>query len=77
MLEQILGMDLSTDVGEPEIGEGYALLERFVGSMTESTLTELAVDYARLFLGVSRGSGAFHERVMRNSLPLRRRVREG
>ena len=59
LLDQISEMDLSTDVGEPEIGEGYALLQQFIGRTTESTLTELAVDFARLFLGVNRGSGAF------------------
>jgi len=59
LLEQISEMGLSTEVEEPDISEGYALLEQFIGRTTESTLTELAVDYARLFLGVSRGSGAF------------------
>ena len=59
LLERISGMDLSTEVEDTEIGEGYALLDRFVSTTTESTLTELAVDYAKIFLGVSRGSGAF------------------
>ena len=52
-------MDLSAEVEEAEIAEGYALLDRFVSTTTESTLTELAVDYAKIFLGVRRGSGAF------------------
>jgi len=59
LLDQISGMGLSVGEGETEIGEGYALLERFVAATTESTLTDLAVDYARIFLGVSRGSAAF------------------
>jgi anaerobic sulfite reductase subunit A len=59
LLERISGMDLTTGVEEPDISEGYAILDRFVSTTTESTLTELAVDYAKIFLGVSRGSGAF------------------
>ncbi len=59
LLEQILEMDLSGDGGGSEISEGYALLESFVETMTENTITELAIDYAKIFLGASRGSGAF------------------
>jgi TorA maturation chaperone TorD len=59
LLEQISRMELSKEIEDSEIGEGYALLDQYIEKMTESSLTELAVDYAKIFLGVSRGSGAF------------------
>lgn len=59
LLEQISSMDLSKEIEASEIGEGYVLLNRYVEKTNENTLTELAIDYARVFLGVNRGSGAF------------------
>jgi TorA maturation chaperone TorD len=59
LLEQISKMNLSKDIEETELSEGYALLDRYIKKTTENTLTELAIDYAKVFLGVSRGAGAF------------------
>jgi len=59
LLEQISSMDLSKEIEDSEIGEGYVLLNRYVEKTNENTLTELAIDYAKVFLGVDRGSGAF------------------
>ncbi|MBM4467197.1 MAG: molecular chaperone TorD family protein, partial [Chloroflexi bacterium] len=61
LLDQMVKMDLSVDVDEPEISAGYRLLKGFLGHLTGSTLTDLAVEYARIFLGAgfSGGDGAY------------------
>jgi len=60
-LDQLARMDLSVDVDEPEISEGYRLLKGFLGHLAGSALTDLAVEYARIFLGagLARGDAAF------------------
>jgi len=51
LLSQMRGMDLSAPVDDPEIREGYQRLESYLERCDASTLTDLAVDYARVFLG--------------------------
>jgi len=61
LLDQMGKMDLSSEVDVPEISEGYRMLKGFLGHLRESTLTDLAVDYARVFLGagLAQGDGAY------------------
>ena len=61
LLDQMAKMDLSVDVDEHDISEGYRMLKGFLGHLRESTLTDLAVEYARIFLGAgsARGEGAY------------------
>lgn len=58
LLDQMVKMDLAADIDEPEISEGYRMLKGFLGHLTESTVTDLAVEYATIFLGVRRGDSA-------------------
>ena len=61
LLEQMARMGLSVEVDLPEISEGYRMLKGFLEHPTGSTLTDLAVEYARIFLGagVKSGDGAY------------------
>jgi TorA maturation chaperone TorD len=57
LLDKMVGMDLSTQIAVPEIGEGYRMLQQFLlYGIGETTLTDLAVDYARVFLGAGLGA---------------------
>ena len=51
LLEQMDRMSLPVEVDLPEISEGYRMLKGFLEHLTGSTLTDLAVDYAGIFLG--------------------------
>lgn len=51
LLEQMARMSLPVEVDLPEISEGYRMLNCFLEHRTGNTLTDLAVDYARIFLG--------------------------
>jgi len=57
LLEQMSEIDppINTDVDLPEITEGYRMLKGFLKHLTKSTITDLAVEYATIFLGVSQG----------------------
>jgi len=57
LLDQMGKMDLSSEVDVSEISEGYRMLKGFPGHRRESTLTDLAVEYARVFLGAGLGQG--------------------
>ena len=61
LLEQMAKMDLSLEVDVSEISEGYRMLKGFLEQLRESSLTDLAVEYARIFLGagLGRGEGAY------------------
>ncbi|MCJ7569352.1 MAG: molecular chaperone TorD family protein [Anaerolineales bacterium] len=52
LLDQMAKMHLSDEVEVPEISEGYRMLRGFLEHLTESTLIDLAVEYAKIFLGV-------------------------
>jgi TorA maturation chaperone TorD len=51
LLDQMIKMDLSLEVEVPEINEGYRILKGFLENLRDNTLTDLAVDYARILLG--------------------------
>jgi TorA maturation chaperone TorD len=50
-LDRMAAMHLSAEVDAPEISQGYAMLKGFLQGRRESAVTDLAVDYARIFLG--------------------------
>ncbi len=56
LLEQMAGMTLPAEIELPEISEGYRILNGFLEHRKASTLTDLAVDYARIFLGAGAAS---------------------
>lgn len=60
LLDQMARMGLSIKVDLPEISKGYRMLKGFLKHLTES-ITDLAVEYARIFLGagVKYGDGAY------------------
>jgi len=51
LLDQIKEMSFPTECGEDEIGEGYRMIENYLQHLGGDPLTDLAVDYARVFLG--------------------------
>lgn len=56
LLDGMAAMDLSAEVAVPELAEGYRMLSDFLAhGVRETTLTDLAVDYARVFLGAGLG----------------------
>ncbi|MFC2056741.1 molecular chaperone [Chloroflexota bacterium] len=60
LLEQMARMSLPVEVDLPEISEGYRILKSFLEHPTGGTLTDLAVDYARIFLAPgARGNAAY------------------
>ncbi len=59
LLDRILTMELSSSEGFSEMDESYRILHEYVGKGGENTLTELAVDYAKIFLGVGQQSGVY------------------
>jgi TorA maturation chaperone TorD len=70
LLDRMTDMNLSVEVDAPEISQGYAILRRFLQNQRESALTDLAVDYARTFLGAGLvgGDGAYpYESVYTNA----------
>lgn len=61
LLDQMARMDFSVEVDQPEIAEGYRMLRDFLARLSPSTLTDLAVDYAGVFLAAGKleGGAAF------------------
>ena len=59
LLEAIDSLVLDAQEDESGIQSSYRALKSYVHARHEGTLTELAVDYARLFLGAQRGDGAY------------------
>ena len=51
LLDQMARMALPTRTDLPDISEGYQMLKSFLDHITEKTVTDLAVDYAGIFLG--------------------------
>lgn len=51
LLRELLAMKFPLKTGTPEIDKGYRLLRSYLSHVWEGTLTELAVDYARTFIG--------------------------
>lgn len=51
LLEKLQGMCFPADCGEDELSEGYRMLVEYLQCLGSDPLTDLAVDYARVFLG--------------------------
>ncbi len=51
LLEQMARIRLPAEVDLPEICEGYRMLSKYLEHRTANMLTDLAVDYAKIFLG--------------------------
>ena len=51
LLEQMEGMCFPNKCGEEELDAGYQMLEKYLRHPGNDPLTDLAVDYARVFLG--------------------------
>ncbi|SDD55305.1 TorD/DmsD family molecular chaperone [Sporomusa acidovorans] len=51
LLDQMEGMCFPAGDGEDELAEGYRMLEVYCTHLGSDPLTDLAVDYARVFLG--------------------------
>ncbi len=61
LLSQLSSLTLPEDLDMPGVSEGIRLLVNYLKQSKDGTLTELAVDYARIFLGtgVQSGEGAY------------------
>jgi TorA maturation chaperone TorD len=61
LLDGMKNMDLDQETGNEQMDEGYRLLKTFLSDTSPDTLSDLAVDYARVFLGagLEPGTGAF------------------
>ncbi|HLA28218.1 MAG TPA: molecular chaperone TorD family protein [Syntrophales bacterium] len=59
LLTQMTKMELPVESGVPELDAGHRELQIFLEHQTEHALIDLAVDYARIFLGIRRGHSAF------------------
>ena len=51
LLRQLTGMGFPTECDDPELAEGYRILTAWLRNSGNDPLTDLAVDYARIFLG--------------------------
>ncbi len=58
LFEQMKGMGFPKECSEPELDQGYRLLERYLRQPGNDPLTDLAVDYAKVFLGAGTNNGA-------------------
>jgi anaerobic sulfite reductase subunit A len=58
---QMKNMDFPADCCEVELSEGYQMLREYLNNHGNTALTDLAVDYAKIFLGagMAEGSAAF------------------
>lgn len=50
-LDELRAMRFPTNTGDPSVDEGYRLLATFLSNLWENSLTDLAVDYVRTFIG--------------------------
>ena len=58
LLRQLGEMGFPTDCVEPELAEGYRMMAAWLRNHGSDPLTDLAVDYARIFLGAGVYEGA-------------------
>jgi putative dimethyl sulfoxide reductase chaperone len=58
-LDALGRMDLTVGTGVAALDTGYQILSHFVSHRNEQTLTDLAVDFARIFVGVRKSASAF------------------
>lgn len=61
MLTQMKAMKFPVQCSETELSEGYQMLKEYLKSCTSDSLNDLAVDYAKVFLGagIAKDSAAF------------------
>lgn len=61
LLAKMCDMGFPASTGNPEIDLGFQMLGRYLRASTPTTLTELAIEYTRIFLGTgpSQAGGAF------------------
>lgn len=61
LLEQMKTMNFPVECCESQLSEGYRILKEYIGNYCSDPLNDLAVDYAKVFLGagISEGSAAF------------------
>jgi TorA maturation chaperone TorD len=61
LLDEIIQLDFSANSGVQEIDKGFQMLVSFLQELNETTLVDLATDYARIFLGAGprQAGGAF------------------
>jgi anaerobic sulfite reductase subunit A len=61
LLNQMKGMCFPAEYGEDELGEGYRMLEEYLQRLGRDPLTDLAVDYAKVFhgAGISGSAAAY------------------
>ncbi len=51
LLEQLSGMRFPAATGNPDIDEGHLRIARYLSNTWDNSLTDLAVDYVRTFIG--------------------------
>ena len=51
LLDQMESLCFPAECGEDELAQGYRLLAKYLQDLPNDALTDLAVDYARVFLG--------------------------
>ncbi len=56
-LDQLAQMDFGIESDQPEIAEGYRMLMDYLAQVSSGTLTDLAVDYASVFLAAGKLEG--------------------
>ena len=56
-LDELKGLRFPARTGNSNVDEGYRLIATYMSNLWENSLTELAVDYARVFIG--RGVDAY------------------
>lgn len=61
LLEQMKVMNFPVECSESQLSEGYGILKEYLRNHVNDPLNDLAVDYAKVFLGagISEGSAAF------------------
>lgn len=50
-LDELRGMRFPSTTGNDDVDEGYRLFATYLSSLWENSLTDLAVDYTRIFIG--------------------------
>jgi TorA maturation chaperone TorD len=51
LLDELRTLRFPANTGNENVDEGYRLIATFLGNVWDNTLTELAIDYARVFIG--------------------------
>ena len=51
LLDELKALSFPSATGNADVDKGYGLIARFMSNVWDNTLTELAVDYVRAFIG--------------------------